>query len=78
MIFSYAAEVPNQTIYPIIMKYVEKFGSSPKELERKAAIKVLGFVSDSDSCLDMIKENIELITKYIVSKLQDPSVIFNI
>jgi hypothetical protein len=60
------------------MKYVEKFGSSPKELERKAAIKVLGFVSDSDSCLDMIKENIELITKYIVSKLQDPSVILNV
>lgn len=44
------------------MRYVEKFGSSAKELERKAAIKVLGEISDSDSCLDMIKENIEAVT----------------
>ena len=51
------------------MKYIEKYGSSQKELERKAAIKVLGFISDSDSCLDSIKENIDAITLYIVTKL---------
>jgi hypothetical protein len=52
------------------MKYVEKFGTSAKELERKAAIKVLGYICDS-TCLDMIKEDIEKITAFIVSKLQD-------
>lgn len=69
MIFSYSTEVPHNVVYPIIMKYVEKFGNSTKELERKAAVKVLGFISDSDSCLDMIKENIVPVTQYIVNKL---------
>lgn len=69
MILSYSSEVPTSVIYPIIMKYIEKYGSSQKELERKAAIKVLGFISDSDSCLDSIKENIDAITLYIVTKL---------
>jgi hypothetical protein len=55
------------------MKYVLKFGQSPKELERKAAVKVLGYMSDPDSCLEMIKENIVDTTKFIVMKLQDPS-----
>lgn len=74
MVFSYSCEISNSIIYPIIMKYVEKFGSSSKELERKAAVKILGYISDPDSCLDMIKENIEPITTFIVSKLHDPSV----
>jgi len=68
MIFNFASEVPNTVIYPIIMKNVERFGTSPKELERKAAIKVLGYVCDS-TCLDMIKEDIDKITAFVVSKL---------
>jgi len=56
------------------MKYVQKFGSSTNPLERKAAVKVLGFISDPDSCLDMIKENIDDATSFIVQKLQDQSV----
>lgn len=68
MIFNFASEVPNQVVCPIVMKYVEKFGTSEKELERKAAIKVLGYVCDS-TCLDMIKEDIDKITAFIVSKL---------
>ena len=73
MIYNFSCEVPNNIVYPIIMKYVEKFGLSQQPLERKAAIKVLGFVCDSDSCMDPIKENIDKITSFIVSKLQDPS-----
>jgi hypothetical protein len=61
-------------MYPIIMKQVVKFGQSPKDLERKAAVKVLGYISDPDSCLEMIKENIDDVTKFIVQRLQDPSV----
>jgi hypothetical protein len=68
MIFNFASEVPNTVIYPIIMKNVERFGTSTKELERKAAIKVLGYVCDS-TCLDMIKEDIDKITAFVVSKL---------
>ena len=59
------------------MKQVEKFGTSKNELERKAAVKVLGYICDSDSCLDMIKEDIDSITDFIVTKLKDPSVIFS-
>ncbi len=68
MIYNFASEVPNATIYPIIMKYVEQYGNSEKELERKAAIKVLGYICDS-TCLDMIKDDIEKITLFIVNKL---------
>jgi len=61
-------------MYPIIMKYVQKFGTSAKHLERKAAIKVLGFISDPDSCLEMIKENIDDVTVFIVERLKDQNV----
>ena len=56
------------------MGKVEKFGKSQNELERKAAIKVLGYICDTDSCLDMIKEDIDDITKFIVHCLKDQSV----
>lgn len=72
MIYNFASEVPNQIVYPIVMKYVEKFGTSGKDLERKAAIKVLGYICDS-TCLDMIKEDIDKITAFVVGKLQDQS-----
>lgn len=65
MVFNFASEVPNTIIYPIIMKYVQVFGTSQNELERKAAIKVLGYICDS-TCLDMIKEDIEKVTSFIV------------
>ena len=74
LIFSYSSSITIQIMYPIIMKYVQKFGSSTNPLERKAAVKVLGFISDPDSCLDMIKENIDDATSFIVQKLQDQSV----
>lgn len=61
-------------MYPFIMKFVQQFGLSQKELERKAAVKVLGYICDPDSCLEMIKENIEDVTKFIVQRLQDQSV----
>jgi hypothetical protein len=73
MIYSYSCEVPHNIVYPIIMSNVHKFGTSNSELERKAAVKVMGYVCDSDSCLDLIKENIDDITNFIVAKLKDPS-----
>lgn len=35
---------------------------------------MLGYISDPDSCLEMIKENIDDVTVFIVQRLQDPSV----
>ena len=55
MIVSYSSAISYEIMYPIIMKYVQRFGLSNKENERKAAVKVLGFISDPDSCLEMIK-----------------------
>ena len=74
MIVSYSSAISYEIMYPIIMKYVQRFGLSSKEYERKAAVKVLGFISDPDSCLEMIKENIDDVTVFIVQRLQDPSV----
>ena len=74
LVFSYSSAISYQIMYPIIMQHVQKFGLSSKPLERKAAIKVLGFISDPDSCLEMIKENIDDVTKFIVDRLKDSSV----
>lgn len=73
LIFSYADEVPNEIVFPIIMKYVNMYGTSKKELERKASIKILGYICDT-TCMDMIKDDIDEITDFIVAKLHDPSV----
>jgi hypothetical protein len=51
------------------MKFVQSFGLSAKELERKAAVKVLGYICDPYACLEMVKENIEDVTKFIVLRL---------
>jgi hypothetical protein len=40
-----------------------------QDLERKAAVKVLGYICDPDACLEMVKENIEDVTKFIVLRL---------
>mmetsp|Transcript_17318 Transcript_17318/g.12318 ORF Transcript_17318/g.12318 Transcript_17318/m.12318 type:complete len:120 (+) Transcript_17318:310-669(+) len=75
MLFNFAVEVPNDIIYPIYMKYVQLYGKSANELERKAAVKVLGQICDSDGCLDPIKDEIEDITNFLVSFMNDQSVI---
>jgi len=59
MLYSYSCEVPHDIIYPILMRYIEKFGVSEKPLERKASVKVLGYISDSESCLDKIRDDID-------------------
>jgi len=46
----------------------------PDPLYRKAALKILGHVSDSDGLLDNIKDDIEEMTKFIVLGLVDQSV----
>lgn len=73
MIYNYSCEISKKVIYPTLLKYIQQFGTSQNDLQRKAAIKVLGYICDSDSCLDNIKNDIDEITNFIVQKLQDPS-----
>jgi len=54
---------------------IKQYGSSNQELERKAAIKIIGNICDSDCCLDPIKEEIFEWTEFIVKGLKDSSVI---
>lgn len=38
MLYSYACTVPNEKVFPIIEKYLQKFGTSKNEHERAAAM----------------------------------------
>lgn len=52
MLYNYACEVSNTKLFPLILKYVTACGVSENPLERKAAVRVLGHISDSDTCQD--------------------------
>lgn len=73
MIFSWASTVPNDKVFPIIKKYIQQFGTSANEDERAAAVYVLGYFSDSDCCLDPIKDEIDTLTTFIMEKMTDSS-----
>jgi hypothetical protein len=71
MLYSYASEVPNPTIYPIFKTLILQACQHPDELYRKAGLKVLGHVCDSDGLLDCIKDDIEELTDLLVAGLVD-------
>jgi hypothetical protein len=73
MIYAYACNVPNEKIYPVIEKYLQKFGTSQNEHERAAAVYILGNIADSDACLDHIRDNIGPLTNFIVDRMSDNS-----
>jgi len=76
MIYAYAQFVPNEKVFPIVQKYVQQYGTSQNEHERAAAVHILGYISDSDACLDPIKENIDALTVFIIARMSDES--FNV
>lgn len=71
MLYNYASEVPNPFIYPIFKQFILQFCNHPEPLYRKAGLKVLGHVCDSDALLDCIKEDINELTSYLCAGLQD-------
>ncbi len=73
MIYAFAVELPNKLVYPALINLIGVCRNSQQELERKAAVRVLGYVAENDACLDSVKENIDELTKLLVEKLQDPS-----
>lgn len=74
MLYNYACEVPNSLVYPIFKGNVLLFVAHQDDpLVRKAGLKILGHVSDSESLLDCVKDDIDELTDILVKSLQDPS-----
>ncbi len=42
-------------------------------MARKAALKILGFVSQSDALLDPIKDDVDELADFLVTALKDPN-----
>ena len=60
MLYNFAAEVPNEVAYPIFKQHILLFCAHQADpLVRKAGIKILGHICDSDALLDCIKDDIE-------------------
>lgn len=73
MLYNYASEVPNATAYPIFKALILQYCAHPDALYRRAGLKVLGHVCDSEALLDCIKDDIEELTTFIVNGLVDQS-----
>ena len=73
MLYSFASTVPNEKVFPIVKKYLQQYGTSTDENHRAGAVYFLGFISDSDCCLDPIKDEIDVLTTFILEKLADSS-----
>jgi len=71
MLYNYASEIPNPTIYPIFKNFILFYCKSEDPLYRKAGLKVLGHVCDSDALLDNIKDDIDELTDLLVAGLVD-------
>ena len=59
MLYNFASEVPNELAYPIFKERIHQCMQQTDPLARKAGIKILGHVSDSEALLDDIKEDID-------------------
>ena len=73
MLYAYACNVPNEKIYPIFKDFLQKYSVSQNEHERAAAVYILGFIADSDACLDLIRDDITPMTNFLVDKMSDGS-----
>ena len=73
MLYSYACNVPNEKVFPVIQKYLQTFGTSKNPHERAAATYVLGWICDSEACLDHVRDNIKPLTNFIIDRMQDES-----
>ena len=72
MLYNFAAEVPNEVVFPIFKERILSFCAHEADpLVRKAGVKILGHVCDSDALLDCIKDDIDTFTDLIVKCLVD-------
>ena len=82
MLYNFASEVPNEAAYPIFKERIVQCMKQTDPLARKAGIKILGHVSDSEALLEDIKDDIdewiEIITKTMLdsdNKVRDTACI---
>lgn len=68
MLYNYASEIPNAVIYPIFKGHIVGCSLMDNPSQKRAALKVLGHVADSDGLLDCIKDDCEELTKEIILK----------
>jgi len=73
MLYAYACYVPTEKIYPIFKDFLQKYGTSQNEHERAAAVYILGYIADSDSCLDLVRDDIAPMTNFLVDRMSDAS-----
>jgi len=74
LLLKFACEVPNPVAWPLFKANIVSAWSEPANpLARKASLKVLGFVSESDALLDCIKDDIDELTDLLVMALKDPN-----
>ena len=74
MLYSFASALPNEFAYRLFKPAIVNLCQSQDEpLKRKAGLKILGQICDSDALLDPIKDEIDLYTDLLVNSLRDPS-----
>jgi hypothetical protein len=74
MLHNYAIEVPLLIVYPIFKENIIAFCKHEHDpLVRKAGLKILGHLCDSDGLLDGVKDDIDLFTDILVQGMQDQS-----
>lgn len=74
MLFSYACCVHTEKVFPIIMKYMQKYAVSQNQYERAAATVMLGQVVDPEACLDHVRDNLNALTNFLIDRMSDDSV----
>lgn len=72
---SFSIYMHKPIIFPVLIKNIRACIESVNENDRKAGIELLGFICESDACLDPIKDHIDEITDVIVKCLYDESVL---
>lgn len=72
MLYSFASEIPNEIAYNLFKTAIGNLCTQDADpLKRRAGLKVLGNICDSDALCDPIKDDIELWTDLLVRSLQD-------
>ena len=73
MLYNYASELPNEAAYALFKPAIQNLCNSQDDpLKRKAGLRIMGSVADSDALLDPVKDDVEIYTDIIVRGLQDP------
>ena len=71
MLCSFASEIPNEIAYNLFKTAIGNLctQSENEPLKRRAGLKVLGNICDSDALCDPIKDDIDLWTDLLVRSL---------